>query len=385
MRPIGRLFLLASLLVFVAQSAGVADDGIPVSRLRELADQLHDPGGAKRKIPSSIVTLQLDNVPIWDALQELEKQTGNKAIDWAREMGGAPAGGMARVSCDLKNVPYWLAVDELLDGAVLDVHGQSGSDALAIAPRPRGGVERSGRAAYNGPFRVEAIDIQSQRNLRRPGDSHLMLQLQAAWEPKLRPIALTQKAADLEASVGEIASLTPQHADAVYNAEVPAGAQAVEIVLPFHLPPRTAPSISTLRGKLWALVPDRQATFKFDKLTAAAGKSQRDADVEIIVDKVFKNDEIWELHMRLKLDENNHALESHRGWAFENRSYLVDSTGEVLENVGLETISEDEQEIGVAYFFDPGDSLDGYTWVYETPVDMAETQIDYELRDIALP
>lgn len=89
--------------------------------------------------------------------------------------------------------------------------------------------------------------------------------------------------------------------------------------------------------------------------------------------------------MRLKLDENNHALESHRGWAFENRSYLVDSTGEVLENVGLETISEDEQEIGVAYFFDPGDSLDGYTWVYETPVDMAETQIDYELRDIALP
>jgi hypothetical protein len=362
-----------------------ADSDIPAARLRELAEELHDPGGAKRNVPAATVTLKLDNVKIWDAFREIEKQTGNKCVDWRLEQGGEATAANARVSCDFKDTPFWVAVDELLDGAVLDVHGQSGSDALAIVPRGRGGVERSGRAAYDGPFRIEALDIHVQRNLRQPEDSGLMLQLQIAWEPRLRPIALTQKAADLEASVGDIASLTPQHPDAVYNAEVASGSQTVDMVLPFKLPPRTAPAISSLRGKLWALVPGRQAKFQFEKLAEAAGKSQRDADVEIIVDKVFKNDEIWELHMRMKLADSNHALESHRGWAFENRSYLVDAKGEVLENAGLETISEDEQEIGVAYFFDAPDGLDGFSWVYETPVDMAETEVDYELRDIELP
>lgn len=385
MRPIWRLFLALVTLLVRPVVECAADGDISASRLQELVEQLHDPGGVKREVPPSTVTLQLDNVPIWDAIRELEKLSGNKFVDWPREQGGPASATAARVSCDFTDTPFWVAVDELLDGAVLDVHGQSGNAALALFPRQRGGVERIGRAAYDGPFRIEALDIQSQRNLRRPTESGLLLQLQIAWEPRLRPIALTQNAADLEASIGDIVSLTPQHPDAVYNAEVACGSQMVDIVLPFQLPPRTAPAISSLRGKLWALVPGRQAKFQFDTLAEAAGKSQRDADVEIIVDKVFKNDEIWELHMRMKLAESNHALESHRGWAFENRSYLVDAKGDVLENVGLETLSEGEQEIGVAYFFDVPNGLDGLTWVYETPVDMAETEVDYELRDIALP
>jgi len=385
MRPKWRRFLLFVTLLVVPAAARANADEIPSSRLQELVEKLHDPGGVKREIPPTTVTLQLDNVPIWDALRKVEKQTGNKALDWQREQGGQATAEAARVSCGFNATPYWAAVDELLDGAVLDVHGQSGSEALALVSRPRGAVERCGRAAYDGPFRIEALDIQSQRNLRQPDESGLLVQLQIAWEPRLRPIAITQRAADLEATVGEIASLAPQYPDAVYNAEVAAGSQTVDIVLPFKLPPRTAPAISTLRGKLWALVPHRQAMFKFDQLAAAAGKSQRVGDVEIHIDRVFRNDEIWELHMRMKLDESNHALASHRGWAFENRSYLVDADGDVLENVGLETISEDKQEIGIAYFFDPNDGLDGYTWVYETPVDMAETEVNYELRDVELP
>lgn len=385
MRPNWRHFLALLTLFVVPRADTFADSDISASRLRELAEQLHAPGGAKRDVPPSTVTLKLDNVPIWDALREIEKLSGNKFIDWQREQSGQAAAAAARVSCDFNNVPFWEAVDELLDGALLDVHGQSGNDALAIIPRERGGVVRGGRAAYDGPFRVEALDIQSLRNLRLPHDSSLHLQLQIAWEPRLRPIAITQRAADLDASVGEIAALTPQRPDAIYSAEIASGTQTVDITLPFKLPPRTAPAISLLRGKLWALVPGRQAMFKFDSLAAASGKSQRDGDVEIIVDKVFKNDEIWEVHMRMKLAKSNQALESHRGWAFENRSYLVDAKGEVLENVGLETISEEKQEIGVAYFFDPPNGIEGFTWVYETPVDMAETEVTYELRDIELP
>lgn len=383
MRPVWRLILLYAVLPLMPLVAASYAVEIPAPKLRQLVEQLHDPGGVKRAIPPSRVTLKLDNVPIWQALAEVERQTGNRSIDRENE-GRAPDAAAPRVSCDFTNEPFWQAIDELLDVAVFDVESQSGEPALALVRRDSGGIPRVGRAAYDGPFRIEAVDAQSQRNLRRPRDSSLLVQLQVAWEPRLRPIAITQAAADLEATVGELASLSPKRPDAVFAAEIPLGTQAIDLVLPFALPPRTAPAISKLRGKLWALIPGRQAKFKFDNLAQAAGKSQHDGDVEVIIDSVRKHNDVWELRMRLKLDENNHALENHRGWAFDNCSYLVDATGEVQEHLGLETISESDQEIGIAYFFDAPE-LDGLTWIYETPVDMAETQVDYELRDIELP
>ena len=133
-------------------------------------------------------------------------------------------------------------------------------------------------------------------------------------------------------------------------------------------------------------MPGRQAKFKFDDLAHAAGKSQRRGGVEVAIDAVRKNNEIWEIHMRLRLDEDNHALESHRGWAFQNLSYLVDEKGETIENAGLgNDARRAKNEVGVAYFFDVPDGLDGLTWVYETPAAIVELPIDYEFKDIELP
>ena len=36
--------------------------------------------------------------------------------------------------------------------------------------------------------------------------------------------------------------------------------------------------------------------------------------VQVTIDSIQKNNEVWEIHMRLRLDEDNHALESHRTW-----------------------------------------------------------------------
>ena len=288
------------------------------------------------------------------------------------------------MTVDFKNEPYWSAVDKLLDAAQLGVHNYAGDDALAIVEREPGDGPRVGRAFYGGPFRIEAVEVQSQRNLRKPSQTSLKLQLEIAWEPRLRPIAFSQAAADLEAIVDGQTPLKTRQPKAVFGAEVPLGTQAVELVLPFDLPPRDAAKISTLKGKLRALVPGRQATFEFDDLAHAAGKSQRTGGVEVVIDAVRKNHEIWEIHMRLRLDDNR-TLESHRGWAFDNRSCLVDGKGEMIENAGLETTSQTRNEVGVAYFFDVPAGLDGLTWVYETPAAIVELPIEYELVDVELP
>jgi hypothetical protein len=173
--------------------------------------------------------------------------------------------------------------------------------------------------------------------------------------------------------------------EAVLATEVPTGTQATELILSFDAPPRDVGEIGSLRGRLRALVPGRQAKFRFDDLSRAAGKSQRIGGVEVRVDAVRRNNAIWEVHMRLRLDEDNHALESHRGWAYQNLSYLVDQNGESIDNAGLETTLQRPNEVGVAYFFDLPDGVDGLTWVYETPAAIVELPVDYEIKDILLP
>jgi len=135
---------------------------------------------------------------------------------------------------------------------------------------------------------------------------------------------------------------------------------------------------------LHALVPGRQVKFRFDDLAKAAGKSQQIGGVKVTVDDVRKNNAVWEVHMRFSLDEDNGALQSHRAWVFQNLSYLLDKDGKQIENGGLETTRQSKNEVGNAYVFDVP-SLDGMSWVYETPAAIVDLPVEYEVKDIELP
>jgi hypothetical protein len=156
-------------------------------------------------------------------------------------------------------------------------------------------------------------------------------------------------------------------------------------VLPFELPDRDVKKIATLHGKLHALVPGRHVKFQFDDPTKAAGKTQRLGGVQVTLDEVRKNGAVWEVHMRFALDEANGALQSHRGWVFQNLSYLVGKDGKPIENAGFETTRQTPNEVGMAYLFDVPDGIDGLSWVYETPAAIVDLPVEYELKDIELP
>jgi hypothetical protein len=133
------------------------------------------------------------------------------------------------------------------------------------------------------------------------------------------------------------------------------------------------------------LVPGRHVKFQFDDLANAAGKTDRRGGVQVTIDDVRKNNAIWEVHMRLALDEDNEALQSHRNWAFQNLSYLVDKDGQTFDNAGLETTRQTTNEVGMAYLFDLPEGVEGLSWVYETPAAIVELPVEYEIKDIELP
>ena len=54
--------------------------------------------------------------------------------------------------------------------------------------------------------------------------------------------------------------------------------------------------------------------------------------------------------MRLRVDSEEAGLKSHRGWVFQNFTYLLDPEGKIVDHAGLETTMQSQREIGQAFF-----------------------------------
>ena len=338
---------------------------------------------ASANTAATSITLLAVKKPVSEVIATIEEQTGNRLVDYRNQFGQAPVD--LPLSFDFQEKPFWPAVDQILDLAGLDIYNFAGEDALALVARDEGRRPRTGQAVYSGPFRIEVTRIQAQRNPRQPVQDGLKIGLEVAWEPRFRPIVITQSLAEIVAVGDKNQPILSLSETPVLSVEVPAGNQATEFVLPFKLPPRTIQQIVTLRGTLQALVPGRQVSFHFDNLATASKETQSQGGVRVTLDAVRKQNEIWEVHMRLGLEEDHQAFESHRGWAYQNVTYLLDKKGELIESAGLETTSQSPSEIGIVYLFDISDGIENATWVYETPAAIVLLPVEYQLKNIKLP
>jgi len=152
-------------------------------------------------------------------------------------------------------------------------------------------------------------------------------------------------------------------------------------------PDRTVKQIASIKGKLEAVCLGRVESFEFadiDKLKAA--ELER-GGATVTVDSCRKNGDIYDISMRVRFDRAANALESHRGWIYENESFLLDAKGERVDNAGLEATLLGVNEVGLAYKFDLGtkSSPAGYKFIYRTPAAIIKIPIDFELKGIDLP
>ena len=107
-------------------------------------------------------------MPLAEVFAAIEKQTGNKLIDNRERTGRAAAAETRTITIELKDEPFWPALDQILDQAKLGIYSYGGEDALSIVAARRRRRPAHGRASYGGPFRFEVLEVQAQRNLRQP-------------------------------------------------------------------------------------------------------------------------------------------------------------------------------------------------------------------------
>ncbi len=336
-----------------------------------------------------LVTLKGTDLPIAEVFEAISKQTGNTIVDHREAFGEEKTA--AKVTVDFDKVPFWRALDEVLDQADLTLYGFSGQRGAYVINRPSGASPRAGRAFYGGLLRLEPVRFESVRDLRNEEMQSLKFFLEASWEPRLQPFAILQPLAQVSAvgDSGEIINVAS--ADAEPEATIRDGVSAAELEIPLTLPKRSTEKLRSLKGKLLALVPGAIEDFHFRNLPVTAKNmapkkvEQRKAGATVTIEQVRKNNDAWEVSLRVKFEAPSIALESHRSWILENEAYFLTAGGEKIEAGGFEETRQTKDEVGITYFYVLKESPDKLEFVYRTPITILEVPVEYEFRDLRLP
>jgi hypothetical protein len=323
-------------------------------------------------------------MPLSEFVSAIRAQTGNELVDFRGRWGQQAADVTAAAQFD--GVPFWQALDQFLDAAGLTLYHYTGQPrTVAYVNREEGQLPRSGRAAYGGVFRIEPTTITATRDLRAASSTATKLTLEISWEPRLVPISLTLPLADLKAVDENGNSLVASDREGTLESPVASGASVVEIDVPLTVPARSSQRIASLAGRMAALVPGRVESFEFTQLAGAENTEVRKGDVTVVLQTVRKNVAVHEVRIVVRFEDAANALESHRGWIYTNKAYLVDADGTEVEHAGFETTRQTLNEVGMAYKFALDKDLGEYRFVYESPAAIVPMPVEFELKDIPLP
>ena len=324
-------------------------------------------------------------MPLSEALAAITKQTGNTIVDYRNEFNQQATD--PKIQVNLKETPFWEALDRVFDEAGLTLYPYSGKEhALAMVSRAAGSeLPRFGRAAYAGRFRLEGTSIVASKDLRNPANHNLRLSLELTWEPSLRPIVLIQPIDQLVALDEQGKPLVIEGSDGTLEIGVEGTVAAADFGVNLQLPKRDVQKIASLQGKMTAIVPGKVETFEFKDITTLKNSVQRRAGVAVVFEEIRKNGDVYDLRMRVEFDKAANALESHRPWVFDNVAYLVTPDGEQLSYDGLEETRRESNVAGVGYKFVLEEEPKGFSFVYKTPAAIMKVPVEYELKNIELP
>jgi hypothetical protein len=357
-----------------------AEDKIRLQRVRTTLENAALSAATK----PSMVTLSGEML-FSEAISKISEQTGNKLFDYRERFNQEQADPKINVALD--KVPFWKALDTVLDAAGLTIYNyDEEKGALAFTSRGDNAVPRVSSGSYSGLFRLEPTKIEATRDLKNSQMHALRFTVDALWEPRVRPIVVEVPLADVTAKDESGDEIGIDRSEGTLEIPVEGNGASVEIEFPLQAPERGVKSIASLKGKATAVVLGKIEAFEFADIDKAKSAEQERGGVTVIVENCRKNGDIYDVSMRVRFDRAANALQSHRGWIYDNECYMTDAKGRRVENAGLEATLLARNEVGMAYKF----NLDGATpanckFVYKTPAAIIRIPVEFEIKNIDLP
>ena len=356
---------------------------LPAGNRKERIEQLR---AALRKGEEDInpaakrVTLEGKGIRLSEALQQLQKQSGNLISD-IREQLGADVTNPA-LDLEIRDKPFLEALDLVARQAEVGVDFHTGDGSVGIVG---GGSMAKPPMLYSGPFRIELKQIGEVRDFGA-GTATATIQLEAAWEPRLRPMLLKLKAGELKIVDDRGKEVKPQSdmesEEVVVRPENP----VAEINLNLQAPDRAATKLKTLAVKAEVTIPAGIKVFRFPSLSQENVKLTQ-GDVSVTLQGTEVDEQVWKVNVDLAYPGEGPAFESYRQGLFNNRLWLQRADGSRFEhNGGFSNTNSNGGKLGFEYLFvdAPGKPSD-YQLVYETPSKVVTIPLEFEFKDVVLP
>lgn len=346
---------------------------------------------AKSAAKASLITLADAERPLSEVLAAIAKQSGNPLVDGRKRgpEGKPPADPRIRVAFD--KTPFWPALDATLDaaGASLEVRDAQGDDPLRLVVVERGETAkpRASDAVYRGPLRFAVVGADVKR-AADDAETLARIVLEAAWEPRLKPIALSLAAKDLSAVDDQQRPLRIASAEAQWATSSLGGQGAMRLTLPFVLARGDAKSLA-VRGRMAALLAGANVAFRFERLSetrpGAAVASQKMGDATVRLESFRRVGGRWLARVRVIYDNPQEAVQSHYDWLYESRATLTAVT-EQRKPVEYDSQAAEDGVIATyAFAAEDADKPGELTLVYSTPAVIMTVPFEFEFADIALP
>jgi len=337
------------------------------------------------------VTLSGKGIRLSEAIQQLQKQSGNPITD-VREQLGAEVTNPA-LDLEIRDVSFLEALDRVAkeaqvgttfftgDGSI-GIQGTAMYDNKPAAPRD---PNTKPLVQYSGPFRIELKQFGLARDFEA-GTTVANLQLEVGWEPRLRPMLLKLKADELKVLDDRKKEVKPQIAEESDQVVVRPENTAAQVNINLDAPERAAQKIALLKVKAEVTIPAGIKVFKFPSL-AQQDVTIKQGDVSVTLQGTEIDEQVWKVSAVLNYPGEGPAFESYQQGLFNNRLWLQRADGSRFEhNGGFNNTSSDGGKLGFEYLFvdAPGKPAD-YQLIYETPSKVITIPLEFEFKDIPLP
>lgn len=321
-------------------------------RLARIRQQLELQLARSTAEPSTVEIV--GQLSVWEALQQLEIQTGN-AIEWENAQAERLAKGPAASGTGLPKF-FWPAMDHLANAAGLEVAPSDHSAAVAVrvASSPTGPV--AGEVAYAGPLRCRILSCTLREDIDA-GKRELLVRLQLLWEPRLRPIVFYWLGSQFRGYDSRGSELRAASGEGTREVPVLARSCGTSILGRLEMPGEPPlQKIDRLEGRLVAVIAGEAIPVRFP-LGKLCPQVRRLGDATVILQNVNTAGNQTLVSLRAIYTKAFTAFESHRAWFYEYRPWIARPGGETVRPVAIEPQFQREQDVAVLFRF-PSFALD---------------------------
>lgn len=375
----------AALPALDAARRDVRDADVQV-RLDTLLVQIRE----RADIGASKVTLKYEDAPLDEVLASFGKQarTDFGAAELMANLGAGRAGDLPRITLDLQNVSFWRALQEIQDGA-----------NVIFYPQPDGwrvqrnfGQQNTVRGTESGAFLVQPLNASYQRSIsysRNMGvdGENFSLSFQALGEPKVK-LASGTGMMTLERAVDSNGNdlLGQQRGQQVSTGN---GQNAIMCGIQLKYPKDPGATIAEIRGMLRISIARRSEQISSDDLLGEGKVNATVDNLKIRIDAGNDGAPAGGVAMTVTLDAGGDTLLGQRMQQnFPQMMRLTDSRDVRMQLTNYNVVRSDGRGVVLRLVMSanqPQLSKGPFKLRIDVPTSFREIDVPFVMKDLRMP